>query len=296
MLKLALIFFLIQSISWGSEIQIPVLRAPVMDEADLLNESEEADLNQVAYEIHAHQGPQVTILTLNDLQGFEIEDFSIRVVEKWQLGTKEKDNGLLVIIARAEKKMRIEVGNGIEGEITDYEANQYINQILKPAFREGQFHTGLRLVLQDVAKKFNLKLDQERGFIRRSARPQMKMQIPEGLRKAFPFIVILFIGAQIILRNSPRARGVVSGLTFSGVGFFLGAGLVLYLALFILGTVLGLIGLHNVLYALLEANSPHHRGGRYRSSGYGSYGGGSSGGNWSGGGGGFSGGGSSGNW
>jgi uncharacterized protein len=290
-LKLALLFFLIQAISWGSEIQIPVLRAPVMDEAALLNESEEADLNQVAYEIHTHQGPQVTILTLNDLQGLEIEDFSIRVVEKWQLGTKEKDNGLLILISKAERKMRIEVGNGIEGEITDYEANQYINQILKPAFRQGQYHAGLRLILQDVAKKFNLKLEQERGFIRRSARPQMKIQIPEGLRKAFPFILILFIGAQIILRNSPRARGVVSGLTFSGVGFFLGAGLVLYLALFILGTVLGLIGLHNVLYALLEANSPHHRGG------YGSYsGGGSSGRGWSGGGGGFSGGGSSGDW
>ena len=290
MIKLTLLFFLIQAISWGSEIQIPVLRAPVMDEAGLLNESEEADLNQVAYEIHAHQGPQVTILTLNDLQGFEIEDFSIRVVEKWQLGTKEKDNGLLVLIAKAERKMRIEVGNGIEGEITDYEANQYINQILKPAFGQGQYHAGLRLILQDVAKKFNLKLEQERGFIRRSARPQMKIQIPEGLRKALPFILILFIGAQIILRNHPRARGVVSGLTFSGIGFLLGAGLVLYLAFFILGAVLGLIGFHNVLYALLSANSSHHGGG------YGGYGGGSSGGSWSGGGGGFSGGGSSGNW
>lgn len=289
MLKLTLLFLLIQAFSWGSEIQIPALRAPVMDEAGLLNESEEADLNQVAYEIHTHQGPQVTILTLNDLQGFEIEDFSIRVVEKWQLGTKEKDNGLLVIIAKAERKMRIEVGNGIEGEITDYEANQYINQILKPAFRQGQYHAGLRLILQDVAKKFNLKLDQERGFIRRSARPQMQIQIPEGLRKAFPFILILFIGAQIILRNHPRARGVVSGLTFSGVGFFLGFGLVLYLALFILGAIIGLVGLHNILYALLRANSSHHGG-------YGGYGGGSSGGSWSGGGGGFSGGGSSGNW
>ncbi len=289
MLKLTLLFLVIQAFSWGSEIQIPALRAPVMDEAGLLNESEEADLNQVAYEIHTHQGPQVTILTLNDLQGFEIEDFSIRVVEKWQLGTKEKDNGLLVIIAKAERKMRIEVGNGIEGEITDYEANQYINQILKPAFRQGQYHAGLRLILQDVAKKFNLKLDQERGFIRRSARPQMQIQIPEGLRKAFPFILILFIGAQIILRNSPRARGVVSGLTFSGVGFFLGVGLVLYLALFILGAIIGLVGLHNILYALLTANSSHHGG-------YGGYGGGSSGGSWSGGGGGFSGGGSSGNW
>ncbi len=292
MIKFILCLLFIQAFSWGSEIQIPALRAPVMDEAGLLSESEEEDLNRVAYEIHTHQGPQITILTVNDLQGYVIEDFSIRVVEKWQLGTKEKDNGLLILISKAERKMRIEVGNGIEGEITDYESHQYIDQVLKPAFRQGQYHAGLRIVLQDVAKKFNLQLEQKNGFIRRTARPQVQIKIPEGLRTAFPFIIIIFIAAQIALRNSPRARGIFTGLTFSGLGFFLGASVILYLALFIAGSVLGLIGLHNVLYALHSSGRSGYGGG------YGNHYGGSggSGGSWSGGGGGFSGGGSSGDW
>jgi uncharacterized protein len=129
-----------------------------MDEAALLSAEEREDLNQLAYEIYTHQGPQITIFIVNDLQGLGIEEFSIKVVEKWQLGTKEKDNGLLIVIAKAERKMRIEVGQGLEGDITDYESNQYIKNILAPAFKEGAFHQGLRLVLEDMARKFNIQL------------------------------------------------------------------------------------------------------------------------------------------
>ena len=78
-----------------------------MDEAGFLTPEQKQDLSQLAYEINTHQGPQITILTVPDLQEYAIEDFSIRVAEKWQLGTKEKDNGLLIVIAKAEHKMRI---------------------------------------------------------------------------------------------------------------------------------------------------------------------------------------------
>jgi len=270
---------------WGAEIQIPVLNSPVMDEAGFLTSEQKQDLSQLAYEINTHQGPQITILTVPDLQEYAIEDFSIRVAEKWQLGTKAKDNGLLIVIAKAEHKMRIEVGNGIEGEITDYESNQYINNILTPAFKAGDFHGGLKAVMLDVAQKFNLKLSEGNRYVRRA--PQSS-SIPGPLKVAFPFLIGILILGQIILGKKPVARGIFTGAGMAGVGFFVGAaGLAMIGFMFLMGLLIGLIGLQNLLFALAAGSS--HRGS-------GGFSGGSGGGSWGGGGGGFSGGGSSGSW
>ena len=269
----------------GAEIQIPALNSPVMDEAGFLTSEQKQDLSQLAYEINTHQGPQITILTVPDLQEHAIEDFSIRVAEKWQLGTKAKDNGLLIVIAKAEHKMRIEVGNGIEGEITDYESNQYINNILTPAFKAGDFHGGLKAVMLDVAQKFNLKLSEGNRYVRRA--PQSS-SIPGPLKVAFPFLIGILILGQIILGKKPVARGIFTGAGMAGVGFFVGAaGLAMIGFMFLMGLLIGLIGLQNLLFALAAGSS--HRGG-------GGFSGGSGGGSWGGGGGGFSGGGSSGSW
>ena len=269
----------------GAEIQIPALNSPVMDEAGFLTSEQKQDLSQLAYEINTHQGPQITILTVPDLQEYAIEDFSIRVAEKWQLGTKAKDNGLLIVIAKAEHKMRIEVGNGIEGEITDYESNQYINNILTPAFKAGDFHGGLKAVMLDVAQKFNLKLSEGNRYVRRA--PQSS-SIPGPLKVAFPFLIGILILGQIILGKKPVARGIFTGAGMAGVGFFVGAaGLAMIGFMFLMGLLIGLIGLQNLLFALAAGSS--HRGG-------GGFSGGSGGGSWGGGGGGFSGGGSSGSW
>jgi uncharacterized protein len=192
--------------AWGAgEIQIPALTSPVIDQAGFLSENERADLSALAYEIHTHQGPQITVLTVPDLQEYTIEDFSIRVGEKWQLGSKDKDNGLLIIIAKAERKMRIEVGNGIEGEITDFEANQYIREVLTPKFQQGEFHSGLRIVMEDVAKKFNISFTPAGNqFVRRS-----QVSHAQPIKIPFPVIIILIallIGQFLI--KKPAIRGI----------------------------------------------------------------------------------------
>lgn len=274
---------------WGvTEIQIPALSAPVMDEAGFLNQAEREDLNQLAYEINTHQGPQITILTVNDLQENSIEEFSIRVAEKWQLGTKERGNGFLIIVAKTERKMRIEVGQGIEGEITDFESNKYIRDILTPAFREGQFHAGLKTVMMDVAQKFNIQLSEGNRIVRRATPAR---SLPGPLKIAFPFLIGVLILGQILLGKRPVARGLFTGAGMAGVGFFVGAaGIAMIGFMFLMGLFIGMIGLQNLLFALAAGSG---RGGGY--GGGGGFGGGGGGG-WSGGGGGFSGGGSSGNW
>jgi uncharacterized protein len=277
------IIFFISLNSWGAELQLPSLKSSVMDLADLLNENQRQDLSQLAYEIYTHNGPQITILTVPDLQGYDIADYSIRVAEKWQLGTKEKDNGLLVVISKAERMVRIEVGNGIEGEITDYDTSKYTRDIFPQYFRQGQFYEALRLFMEETAVKFNIKLAQGRQQLVRRAQAPVNKKLGEIVIIAI--FVILVLGS-IFFKGRPVGRGLFTGLGFSAVSFFLGVPIFLMLALFLFGLVLGVVGIGNFLAA---AASGH--GGRY-----GGGGGGGGGGGWSGGGGGFSGGGSSGRW
>ena len=287
-MRLILLFLLSFSFNlWGADIQIPALTSPVMDEAKFLSEAEVTDLSQLIYEIHTNQGPQITIFTVPDMQGYEIEDFSISVAEKWKLGTKEKGNGLLIVIAKNERKMRLEVGQGIEGEITDFEANRYIRLILTPYFKKAEFHDGLKLVLLDVAQKFDIKLSEGTRFVRRAPRGR---PLPSGLVAAFPFLIGLLILGQILLSKKPVARGLFTGTGMAVTGFFIGtAGIVMIGFMFLIGLLIGIIGIQNLLFALAAGSSQRgYRGG-------GGFGGGG-GGSWGGGGGGFSGGGSSGSW
>lgn len=277
---IALVFIIFSLQGIAEELRLPSLTSPVMDLGNFLSEGEEKDLAQLAYEIHTHQGPQITILTVPDLQGYAIEDFSIRVAEKWQLGSKEKDNGLLVVLSKAERAVRIEVGNGIEGEITDYDSARFTREIFPEYFRRSQFHQGLRIFLEDVASRFNIKLSGQTGkYIRRSSRNN-QMNVYIAL-----FIGILAFGS-MLFRRSPLLRGLFTGIGYSVVSYFLGFAVISLIISFILGLIFGLIGMGNLLSGIA---SGHGHGGRYGGGGFG-------GGGWSGGGGGFSGGGSSGRW
>lgn len=269
---------------WAQEISVPALTSPVMDEASLLSESERQDLSGLAYEIYTHQGPQITILTVQSLEGLAIEDYSMKVAEKWQLGTKEKGNGILILISKEPRKVRIEVGEGIEGEITDYDSNKWIRNILAPSFKQNDFHGGLRAVMEAIAGKFSVEISESGSRFVRPA-PQRRSG---PLNAALPFMIIAFVVIQIVMNKHVAARGVASAAGVAGIGWFMlpGVGLAFIVVLFIIGLLFGLIGLSNLLY-ILTSSSGGGRGGGF---------GGGSGGSWSGGGGGFSGGGSSGDW
>ncbi len=269
---------------WAAEVQVPALTSPVMDLAQMMSEAEREDLRNLAYEINTHQGPQITVLTVPDLQEFPIEDFSIRVAEKWQLGTKEKGNGLLVIIAKAERMVRIEVGQGIEGEITDYDTGNYTRKIFPQYFKRGDFHGALRVFMEDVATKFNITPQATKTRLVRRAPARRS----GPLNMALPFMVVAFVVANIVMSKRAFGRGALSAASVAGVGWFMLPGLGLgVVILAIIGFLLGLVGLSNLLFALAAGGGGRGGGGGF---------GGGGGGGWSGGGGGFSGGGSSGSW
>ncbi len=278
------LLFLFSFSIWAQELQVPALTSPVMDTANILTAEEREDLAKYAYEIYTHNGPQITIFTVPDLQGYAIEDFSMKVAEKWQLGTKKAGNGILVMISKADHKMRIEVGEGIEGELTDYDTSQYTRKIFPEYFRRGEFHGALRLFLEDVARRFNIKEQNESSIVRRAApsRPG------SPLGPALPFFIIVLVVSYLIGMKKPLLRGALSGAGMAGVGWLMVPGIgTAVVFLVIVGFLIGIIGIGNILMGLAMSGGGRGGGGGY---------GGGGGGGWGGGGGGFSGGGSSGSW
>jgi uncharacterized protein len=125
---------------------VPPLTGPVVDAAGLLDARAErslAELATAARGAEGGQGVQLQYLVVRSLEGEAIEDYSIRVAEAWKIGSKGKDNGVLVVVAVEERSVRIEVGGGIEGGLTDLQAGRIIRTTIAPAFRAGAYGQGL---------------------------------------------------------------------------------------------------------------------------------------------------------
>lgn len=122
---------------------VPALRGGVNDYAKVMDPRVADRLSQALQQIHAKGGPQVAVLTVDTIGDLPIEDAAIRVAREWKLGTESKDNGLLLLVAKSERKVRIEVGQGVEGDITDAVAGRIIDHIIVPAFRRGSFTQGI---------------------------------------------------------------------------------------------------------------------------------------------------------
>ena len=205
---------------WGAfaqEVKFPGLNQPVIDLAGLLTSAQMQDLGNNIRELHSGGGPQVGIFIADELQGFAIEDFSIRLAEKWQLGKTKDDNGLIILVAVKERKMRIEVGGGIEGDITDLEASRWIQHILTPSFRSQNYAGGLKTVLFEVAKKFDITLS-GKPLARRVRRSGRELSPISSL----VLVILFFIVFPLINRMRGGSRGFHGG--YGGGGWSSGGG------------------------------------------------------------------------
>lgn len=121
---------------------VPALKQRVNDYAGMISPAARAEIEQKLAALEAEDGTQIAILTVPSLQGEPIEEFSIRVAEAWKIGDDKRDNGVLLIVSKGDRKMRIEVGYGLEGTLTDLESGRIIDGVIKPAFKSGDFDTG----------------------------------------------------------------------------------------------------------------------------------------------------------
>jgi uncharacterized protein len=196
-------------------LEIPELKANVNDLAGLLSPSEQSALQT---KLSAHEdatGQQFALLTMPSLEGESIDEFSIRVVEKWKLGQKKVDNGLLVLVAKNDRTLRIEVGYGLEGEITDAFTARVRHEVLNPAFREGRYAEGLNAA-------FDLLIAKARG---ESVAPVKTLRkkgsdLVSGLLPFIVFIVIILI----LFGRGGGGRGLRRGGGFFVPGGFGGGG------------------------------------------------------------------------
>ncbi|NKB52773.1 MAG: hypothetical protein GKR97_11190 [Rhizobiaceae bacterium] len=126
-----------------SQQAVPTLTGRVVDLANMINAGDEADLTA---RLEAHEkvtSNQIAVLTISSLQGEALEDYSLRVARSWALGQKDANNGVLFLVAKNDRKMRIEVGYGLEGTLTDAISSFIIRQTVTPLFKQGLFNGGI---------------------------------------------------------------------------------------------------------------------------------------------------------
>lgn len=124
--------------------EFPALTGRVVDEAGMLDQQTEAMLSQMSEAHEQASGEQVVVVTVPNLQGYPIEDYGYQLGRHWGIGQEGEDNGALLLISEEDRKVRIEVGYGLEGRLTDAQASTIINGIITPAFRQGDFAGGIR--------------------------------------------------------------------------------------------------------------------------------------------------------
>lgn len=147
LLSLLLIVLLTQSLF---ALKVPTVNRRVTDLHGLLNSQEEDRIERVLYNFEQNTSNQIAVLIISSLKGESIEQYSIDVVDKWQLGDKKKENGALLLIAVNDRKVRIEVGYGLEGALTDMITGSIIRNDITPAFRSNNFYSGISKAVNSI--------------------------------------------------------------------------------------------------------------------------------------------------
>lgn len=268
---------------------IPALTARVTDTTGTLSREQAAALEKSLAAFEQRKGSQIAVLIVPTTRPEAIEQYAIRVAEQWKVGRKGVDDGAIVLVAKNDHRLRIEVGYGLEGAIPDIKAKRVITEIMAPHFVQGDFAGGLQAGTQAL-----MRLVEGEDLPAPAAR-----RAPGGGGPDFPsLLVILFMGAIFLAGVLPRLFGRFVGALLTG-------GAVGAIAWIIAGALL--VGVIAALLAFVFAlafggtglgATRSHRGG-WGGGGFGGGGwggGGFGGGGWSGGGGGFGGGGASGSW
>ena len=202
-------------------LEVPALRQPVTDLAHMIDQDSLVTLNNVLHRLHQRKIAQIAILTVPSLEGEALENYTIQVVDKWKLGSKKEDRGLLIFLSKKERKVRIEVGQRLEGDMTDVMSKRIIDQ-MSPYFKKGQFGYGLRVGLGSILKV--LKVDQSK--VLKSNKPPRRKKKSSWVSIIFLFIIIFLFRKNpfLLLMLLSGGRGGRGGGGFGGGGFGGGGG------------------------------------------------------------------------
>lgn len=131
-------------------LEVPYLSGRINDNAHILSAATVAELEAMLSAYEDSTGNQIVLLTISSLEGESLEEFALLVAETWKLGQKGVDNGALLLIAKDDRKLRIEVGYGLEASLTDAMTSHIINNVITPRFKQGEFEEGIREGLKTI--------------------------------------------------------------------------------------------------------------------------------------------------
>ena len=246
-------------------LQFPALTGPVVDEAGVIPDEAEARLSQKLVALKTQSQRQLQVVTVASLQDYEISDYANRLFRSWQLGDKSRNDGVMLLIAPNERRMRIEVGYGMEPIITDGFSFLVINKIITPRFKAGDLPGGIEGGTDALIQQLQLPPDQAAQIAAQANVQQAQDQ--KAVRNQFNPASLIWIGFFFLFFILPMLRRMRGGRGYRSSG---------------LGNV--------ILWSVLDGMT---RGG---GGGGGDWGGGGGGGGWGGGGGSSGGGGASGSW
>jgi uncharacterized protein len=271
------------SLSVQAQIAVPTLSGRVTDETATLSVEQKAALEQTLQTFEARKGTQIAVLMVPTTAPESIEQYALRVAEQWKLGRKKVDDGAVLVVAKADRALRIEVGYGLEGALNDATSERIISEIIAPRFKQGDFYGGLTAGVDQIIRVANGE-----PLPAPADRP---VQGTVGIVQYLPviFILALIVGGVLRAMLGRLPGALVTGAAVAVIAW-------LFVGVITSSLIAGVIAL---LFTLVSGGM----GGGYSRRGYGmpgigagALGGGgfSAGGGFSGGGGGFGGGGASG--
>lgn len=223
-----IIFFSLFTSAVHAELSVPELTGRIVDVPGILNTSQENKIEEEILKLEEETGGQMAVLIISSLKGDSLEDFSIRVAEKWKIGYKGADNGAILLISINDRKIRLEIGYGWEGDINDARAGDIIRS-MGPYFRKEDYTGGIILAVNSV-----------RAFVAGGITPSnlRQSEAPSGLAfvgiKIIFGVLIIFVilynvygfhgGRGVTYRRGGRRRGGFGGGGFRGGGGGFGGG------------------------------------------------------------------------
>lgn len=268
-----------------SALEVPALKGRVNDHAGMLSAATRQQLEDILSRLEQTDSTQIVVLTIPSLGGEVLEEFSIKVAERWKIGQKGFDNGAILLVAKKDRKLRIEVGYGLEGTLTDLMAGRIIRNVIVPQFKAGNFDQGIIDGVQAMigVVRGEYQAPEKSPF----ARGSKKKDSSPGFGGLIAFLFFISMMGRLRRPMGIAAGGILAPIAASVFFSFSPIWILMSIPIgLLIGFFLSFLG-----SPLVFGHGHHH----HRRTG-GGWSGGFGGGGFSGGGGGFGGGGASGGW
>ncbi len=207
------LLFLLLVVTPAAALKVPAATGYINDRAGIISQTVELKLEQFLKDFEKSDSTQIVVLTIPTLDGEVLEEYSLKVLEKWGIGQQGKDNGALLLIAKAERKIRIEVGYGLEGRLTDLLSGRIIDNEISPKFKQGDFDGGIVSGVVGIAEAV-------RGEYTGTGKTTSKKKKSSPLGLIFLFFFLGPLLSRIRGRSSGHSRrgGIYYGGPFGGGG------------------------------------------------------------------------------